>query len=68
MPRPRKPDRHPTMVRMPYPLKARIDRARIAAGYDNTGEFLVDVIAAAEEAGLWPSAVPILPGHERLSA
>jgi uncharacterized protein (DUF1778 family) len=46
------------MVRFPLPLNAAIETAAEAAGYTNVNDFVVDVMARAQKAGLFSQAVP----------
>ncbi|MGH3237703.1 MAG: hypothetical protein ACRDOH_31490 [Streptosporangiaceae bacterium] len=54
--RPSKGDRHTQSIRFPVALYAVITQAAGDAGYDNVNDFVVDVVARAHSAGLFPAS------------
>jgi hypothetical protein len=54
VPRPHKGDRRQRTIRIPTPLHTTIERAADAAGYDNVNDYIVEVVAMAHAAGLYP--------------
>ncbi len=61
--RPSKGERHTQSIRFPVALYEVITQAAGDAGYDNVNDFVVDVVARAHAAGLFPAP----SGQMRLS-
>jgi hypothetical protein len=61
--RPSKGPRYARTIRFPELLNDEIEQAATAAGYDSVQDFVVDVMFAARDAGLFPAAAP---GQESL--
>jgi hypothetical protein len=59
-----KGDRAETTVRFPKPMKARLKAKFRKAGYDGISDYVVDIVARAEAAGLWETSAP---GEEQQS-
>jgi len=53
--RPSKGERHTQSIRFPVALYEVITQAAGDAGYDNVNDFVVDVVARAHTAGLFPA-------------
>jgi uncharacterized protein (DUF1778 family) len=52
--RPSKGERYARTIRFPAPLNEVIESAAAEAGYDNVNDFVVDTVARAAAAGLFP--------------
>jgi hypothetical protein len=52
--RPSKGDRYARTIRFPTPLNEAIEDAAAAAGYDNVNDYVVEIVARAQAAGLFP--------------
>jgi hypothetical protein len=61
--RPSKGPRYARTIRFPELLNDEIEEAATAAGYDNVNDYVVDVLYAARDAGLFPARAT---GQERL--
>jgi hypothetical protein len=59
--RPSKGERHTQSIRFPVTLYEEIKQAAGNAGYDNVNDFVVDVVARAHTAGLFPQASGQMP-------
>ncbi len=63
MAQPHKGVRYARTIRFPEPLNDVIEKAAVAAGYDNINDYVVDVLYRAHAAGVFPTAPP---GQTRL--
>lgn len=53
--RPSKGPRYARTIRFPAPLNEAIEDAAAAAGYDNVNDYVVEIVARAQAAGLFPA-------------
>lgn len=53
--RPSKGPRYTRTIRFPLALNEAIEDAAAAAGYDNVNDYVVEIVARAQTAGLFPA-------------
>jgi hypothetical protein len=58
MGRPEMGERYPRTIRFPIEMNDEIEISATDAGYTSINQYVLDIICAAKEAGLFPATVP----------